>query len=370
MIKFKELTKLKYHEQIKEFNKIAITDLTQYINDSSKAVDKKLLPIIKFNYPNLLMYLDKEQDYNKGFESLQDKIDDEQFNRKVFNKEYSKDDIDKLIVERNVSKRRVGVIAKVYPHLYKNCMPDADNYLYSKILMAIELDNKDYLIKNIAFIKENIKHDEKIKVLLRRAYYLYPYLDKDSYSDEDVLSFINTNKEMAQYLKDDINIIKYWQRWNTTEFNSINSKTLLNYAIDNNLEIHDLCIKIAKQFSSVIMQKYPYYFDFYNTHFSHLCTKTFNLNALKDPYNLLHMNYHDKELQREFIKQSNNNLYDAMYVVANIEADLSYFLNEFNDIHTAITTYPVLSYYVDKKHLTPYVYNLMTTLDARVFEYI
>ena len=360
----KNFLSLSYTEKLKEITNIPKEAIVDYIKQKGVSIDNKIIPLIKFNYPDI----DKEYELTQW-------VNKEDFNtrsiiKSIYNKEFTIDELECVIAEYNISNRRVGSIAKVYPHLYKNAMPDGNDYLYSKILMAIEYKNKDYLIKHVDFIKEHIYTDEKIKKVLSAVPELYMYLDKDMYTDDDVMQFINTHNYMSAYLKDDINIIKYWARWNTTQFNSINSECLLNYAIDNNLDIHDLSELIAVKFSSQIIEKYAYYFDFYNTHFSHICTQSFKLNALKDPYNLLHMDFNDKELQREFVKQSNNNLYDALYVVQQLPIDLGYIIKEFDDIHTALSTYPVLTHYVEKKHLTPFIYNLMITLDSRVFEYI
>lgn len=382
MIKFTDIADMKYNEQIKHFNKVDKNSLINFVYTKGKSVDKKLHPIILFNYPELITGLIKRNEIDSSISAM-DKIANGELEyqltqeqkvyykliKSIFNKEYDDKDIIKVIEDNELSNRRVGVIAKVYPSLYKNSMPSDNNYIYSKILMAIEFKNKDFLLKNINFIINNI-HDSKIAVVKEFLPEVFNYLNPNQYTDDDVLKYINSNKEMVQYIKEDINKIKYWDTWKSTEFTYINSEYLLNYAIENDYEIHDLCIKIAEKFSSRIIEKYAYYFDLFNREISHLCTKEFNLKALKDPYNLMHLDYNDEDYQLEFIKQSNNNLYDAMYVLNELDIDLSYMINKFSDIHTAITTYPVLTKYVDKKHITPYVCNLMVNIDQRMFEYI
>lgn len=60
-------------------------------------------------------------------------------------------------------------------------MPSDNNYIYSKILMAIEFKNKDFLLKNINFIINNI-HDSKIAVVKEFLPEVFNYLNPNQYN--------------------------------------------------------------------------------------------------------------------------------------------------------------------------------------------
>lgn len=382
----KEFLALNYTEQLKNFCKLEESDLRKYINTKGFSINKKLHPIIVYNYPHLMDDIIKNGEVENSITAIKYVIDNEidydlsdeqidlfHISQKIHNKEIDVDLVCDFLKENNVSNRRINQFAKVYPVLYGQELHD--DFKYNKLLMAVEIGNVDYIIKNIDYVI-SIFDDEKVSKIKSYMPEVYKYLPTDYYTDTDLLPLLDKNPELVEFIKDETLIFKMWLDDNSTvKYSCIDTWTKLAFAEMSNLEVSRISHDLMETYPEYIITHYPYFYEEYKIHFPELCDDNLEFLALKDPYNFMFvdMNYYDNII--EFIRNSNNNLYDA-YIVAEefkecLQDDIDRLIKEeFADIYTAITTYPILSLFVDKKHLTPYVYNLMVNIDNRMFEFI
>lgn len=381
----KEFLALKYTDQLKYFTQLDESELKKYINTKGYSINKKLHPIIVYNFPHLIDDIIKNGEVENSITAIKYVIDNEieydlsddqvdlfYVSNKIHNKEIDVDNLLEYLKENNVSNRRINQFAKVYPVLYGQELHD--DFKYNKLLMAVEIGNVDYIIKNIDYVI-SIFNDEKVSKIKNYMHDIYKYLPTNYYSDTDLLPLLDKNPELIEFVKDETLIFKMWLDNNSTKHSCIDTWSKLAFAELSNLEIYKITHDLMESYPEYIITHYPYFYEEFKINLPELCTDELKFLSLKDPYNFMFVDINDYDNILEFVRNSNNNLYDA-YIVADefkdcLQADIDKLIKaEFADIYTAITTYPILSLFVDKKHLTPYVYNLMVNIDSKMFNFI
>lgn len=375
----------KFPEKIKEFYKHDNLYFSDILNQTSVSITKNMHPIIAYNYPELLVKFYNSSDLSNIIRSpsimlhykknnlFTDKFTEEEFNvceviKKINDKEYTATEVEEQLKSLFDSKRQRSSYSKSYPELHDKFESVQENYLYNMILIALEQNDYEFIIKHIDFAIDKFKNR-----LLDEWSDVFEYLDYSEYSDQHLLKYID-KPYLAKYSKYTSTILQFWKHNQSTMYYPVNCKSLFDGAIELGLDIKEISTDWLNDNAKLVITHFPYFYSELN--YENMKNKEIQALALRDPYNIRYIGI-DKENVKRFLNYSNTNILDAHIALEYCLPDelnlLKSQINEFEGMFLALQSYPLLitlltddEYYL---HVTPYLINHTCKIDSSMFEY-
>lgn len=380
---FNEYYSQNFYEKFKDFHKYDAKFFADYLDSMPNlSISKSMHPIIAYNYPEILDKFCRVDDIKNINRSPSitlhykrngmngDVLTENDFEmceiiKNINNKVYDSKEIEEIMTKHFNSKRQRSIYAKSYPELHDKFESVQDNFNYNMALIALDIQDDEYIIENIEYIKTTLK--DKLIESWSKCFY---YLDESEYNDDDVLNFIYV-PELSKFAKLKNTVYKFWRHHNTTKHSIINSIDELEKCVEMKLDILNIDTDFLNENADIVIKNFPYFYSELNE--ENKCNKDIQKLALKDPFNVSYIELDDSNV-KEFLNCSNTNILESFYGLNdNVENKLVIYnqIEKFEGIFLALQTYPILililSDYDYYKHVTPYLINHACKMDKNLF---
>lgn len=283
---------------------------------------------------------------------------------------------------KGLSSRKRSSFARVYPELHHKSVVPENNFKWHKALIALEVKNEKFIKRNIGYYLRYLKHD-----FMEMYPESFQYLEKDYYSDVDVLRHIDV-ADNIQYVKSEESAIKFFEYHNKTlELYTVESIEMLENLYKLDITPASISYNLINKYPEKVIEWFPNYYEIVVEELGDnealKLPKQVHLNALKDPYNIIFLHslgLISFETFNEFIINSNTELYESKLAMDFLKDNLhEYFFDQLvSDFVTTMSTdfsavwsFPVLAFYLDGgSYMTPYIINHIVKIDNKTLDFM